>query len=155
MSYGMSMGQLNIFERVPDLMRILLKDHSTGENIRWACTDYEGLGDEFKKNQEIKEYLITGQYKDVVPPRIMKTADAVSERVRGKAEVFTPLWVCNKQNNLIDAAWFGREDVFNHETHNGWVTITEKIVFPDDKHHTWKHYVDAAGWRSRAGRDRI
>ena len=143
MSYGMSMGQQNIFERVPGLMEVLLQDHSTGENIRWACSDYEYLGDEFKKDQEIKEFLITGQYKDVVRPRIMKTTDAVSERVRGKAEVFTPLWVCNRQNNLIDAAWFGCEGVFNQETHNGWITITEKIAFPGGRHRTWEHYVDA------------
>jgi len=30
-----------------------------------------------------------------------------------KAEVFTPSWVCNEQNNLIDEQWFGRKNVFN------------------------------------------
>lgn len=59
------------------------------------------------------------------------------------AEVFTPSWVCNKQNNLVDEAWFGRKDVFNVEIDfdNGhiWETNKEKIVFPEGK--TWKDYV--------------
>ena len=62
-----------------------------------------------------------------------KSKDEQSSRVRNKAEVFTPSWVCNKQNNLIDNAWFGREGVFNIETENGWLPTTEKIVFPKNK----------------------
>jgi hypothetical protein len=31
------------------------------------------------------------------------------------AEVFTPSWICNAQNNLIDNAWFGKRNVFNTE----------------------------------------
>ena len=34
------------------------------------------------------------------------------------AEVFTPSWICNAQNNLIDNAWFERKDVFNKEISN-------------------------------------
>ena len=40
------------------------------------------------------------------------------QRSREMAEVFTPSWICNKQNNLIDNAWFGRENVFNVEIDN-------------------------------------
>lgn len=28
---------------------------------------------------------------------------------RDKAEVFTPSWVCNAQNNLVDNQWFGKK----------------------------------------------
>ena len=70
--------------------------------------------------------------------RLQQTA-----RSRGMAEVFTPSWVCNAQNNLIDNAWFGREGVFNVEVEeNGvhtWIPTAESIVFPEDK--TWKDYV--------------
>lgn len=60
------------------------------------------------------------------------------------AEVFTPSWICNTQNNLIDEAWFGRKNVFNTEivTQDGshsWVTNPEKITFPEGK--SWKDYV--------------
>ena len=60
------------------------------------------------------------------------------------AEVFTPSWICNAQNNLIDEAWFGRKDVFNKEITvadgtNTWQVNEEKITFPEGK--TWKDYV--------------
>lgn len=29
-----------------------------------------------------------------------------------------PLWICNKQNSLVDNAWFGCECVFNTEVDN-------------------------------------
>jgi hypothetical protein len=59
------------------------------------------------------------------------------------AEVFTPSWVCNAQNNLVDNAWFGREGVFNTEmivdgTHT-WEPTETPIIFPESK--TWMDYV--------------
>lgn len=60
------------------------------------------------------------------------------------AEVFTPSWICNKQNNLVDNAWFGRDNVFNTEVDNPdgthtWIVTAEPIVFPDSR--TWRDYV--------------
>lgn len=56
------------------------------------------------------------------------------------AEVFTPSWVCNAQNNLIDDAWFGKQGVFNAESpEHTWKATTGKIEFPEGK--TWKDYV--------------
>lgn len=60
------------------------------------------------------------------------------------AEVFTPSWICNKQNNLVDNAWFGHENVFNTEKDNPdgthtWETTEGKIEFPEGK--TWRDYV--------------
>lgn len=69
--------------------------------------------------------------------------DAKGSRTRGRAEVFTPAWVCNEQNNLIDAAWFGRPEVFNRSEGRGWSTRKEPVFFPEDKTRTWKTYVDA------------
>ena len=59
------------------------------------------------------------------------------------AEVFTPAWVCNAQNNLVDEAWFGRPDVFNRsdERTHSWETTSERIIFPEGK--TWQDYVRA------------
>lgn len=56
--------------------------------------------------------------------------------------MFTPSWICNAQNNLVDEHWFGRSNVFNISQDNTW-TATERIIFPEDKQRTWKHYVDA------------
>ena len=56
------------------------------------------------------------------------------------AEVFTPSWICNAQNNLIDEAWFGRKDVFNVENaDHTWTVNPDRIEFPDNK--TWRDYV--------------
>ena len=57
------------------------------------------------------------------------------------AEVFTPSWVCNAQNNLVDEAWFGCKDVFNIEdtTNHTWQATSNKIEFPKGK--TWKDYI--------------
>lgn len=54
--------------------------------------------------------------------------------------MFTPSWICNNQNNLVDEAWFGRKNVFNESNDNKtWTTVEEHIVFLDDK--SWKDFV--------------
>jgi hypothetical protein len=60
------------------------------------------------------------------------------------AEVFTPSWICNAQNNLIDNVWFGYNNVFNSEQididgSHTWETNTKKIIFPKSK--TWQDYI--------------
>lgn len=133
----------DIFRASPELLTTLLKDHTTSRgdavcNIFWATSDYEHLGAGYGYNDPILPELITGGNGQVIMPRILKHKDTQSARVRDMAEVFTPSWVCNAQNNLIDEAWFGRKDVFNTEytsedgTH-GWKTNPDKITFPEGK----------------------
>lgn len=67
------------------------------------------------------------------------------QRSREMAEVFTPSWICNKQNNLIDNTWFGRDNVFNIEVDNpdgshSWIPSDKKIIFPEGK--TWHDYIN-------------
>lgn len=132
------------------------KDPEKVVNIFWATSDYEGqITDEngslieegYRYADEIKPENITGIHRRVVMPRVLKDKKAQLLRTKDKAEVFTPSWVCNAQNNLIDEAWFGRKDVFNTEvtdadgTHT-WIPTEGKIVFPEgDKQRTWKKYV--------------
>lgn len=131
----------NIADISLNLLKILLSDKTTKKYIRWCSDNYKLYGPEYYTDQEIKPELITGINGSVIHPRVTKGVDQQVKRTRDKAEVFTPSWVCNKQNNLVDEAWFGRSQIFNVETDNGWKTIREKISFPDDK--TWKEYVDA------------
>ena len=63
--------------------------------------------------------------------------------MRQKAEVFTPSWGCNLQNNLVDEVWFGRKDVFNAEKEHSWETTKEKIQFSDEKGKGWQDYVNS------------
>lgn len=147
----------------------LLKDHTTQQNIYWATDSYADYGEDFtffapitldkitsyaskegkvitkeqynelvKKNPEEKD-----NYQEIIRPRAVKSKEEQTQRAKDKAEVFTPAWICNAQNNLIDEEWFGRkEGLFNSpdpENPQKWINNEEKIEFPEGK--TWKDYV--------------
>lgn len=123
----------------------MLKDHTTQQNIYWATDSYaETLGEGYTFFDEITIDKITGEGKDtIIRPRSVKSKEEQTQRVKDKAEVFTPSWICNAQNNLIDEAWFGRkEKLFNSPdpaNPQKWINNEEKIEFPEGK--TWKDYV--------------
>lgn len=118
----------------------LLIDRTTGANIIWATDDYEALGIDYYEKNEIMPELITGDYSEVIQPRSLKSKQDQTIRTKDMAEVYTPSWVCNEQNNLIDEAWFERKNVFNKSDDKSWIVTKEKIVFPKGKN--WKDYVD-------------
>ena len=125
-----------------DILQALLYDHSSGRNIIWATDDYADMGAGYRFADTIEVPLITGTNEGLVKPRSEKTKSVQQARSRQKAEVFTPSWVCNRQNNLIDEAWFGRKDVFSHENDDHtWTAIPDPILFPDTKGKTWRNYV--------------
>ena len=57
----------------------------------------------------------------------------LKQQIKKRAEVFTPTWICNEQNNQVNEAWFGRANVFNTPNGTSWITTTDKIVFYDKK----------------------
>ncbi|MGL5257837.1 MAG: restriction endonuclease subunit M [Proteocatella sp.] len=126
-----------------DLLKILLKDRTTGKDIIWATNDYVEFGEFYRSSCEIELNAISGRNTKIIQPRITKHEIQQTNRTREKAEVFTPSWICNEQNNLVDEQWFGREEVFNIQGKQIWMVTTEKISFPDTKGKTWKDYVDA------------
>lgn len=113
-----------------ELLNILLKDNSSGKNILWATDDYTQYDEAYTKDCQITVLSVTGKNGTIIKPRVEKTKQEQLSRVRDKAEVFTPSWICNKQNNLVDNAWFGRENVFNVEEEKTW-TATQKLVIKD------------------------
>ena len=121
------------------LLSILLKDNTTGKNIIWATDDYNAYGAGYQKDNSMTIFSITGKNGNLIKPRTAKTKQEQIARVRDKAEVFTPSWICNNQNNLVDNAWFEKENVFNTENGKTWVINKNKIVFPNGK--TWQDYV--------------
>ena len=82
----------------------LLRDHTTGKHIFWATHDYEALGPEYDYHSEIRPELIDGERGMVVQPRVLKSRANQTDRSKDMAEVFTPSWICNAQNNLVDDA---------------------------------------------------
>ena len=125
------------------LLEILLKDKTTGKNIIWATDNYSKYGELYTSEKEIKIELITSHHGGVIKPRVEKSKEERLQRVRQKAEVFTPSWVCNLQNNLVDEVWFGRKDVFNVEKERSWEATKEKIQFSDEKGKSWQDYVNS------------
>ena len=147
----------------------LLKDHTTQQNIYWATDSYADLGEEFTFYAPITLDKITSYisdegvvatkeqydaiikqtpearlcYQEMIRPRAVKSKQEQTQRAKDKAEVFTPAWICNAQNNLIDEAWFGRnEGLFNAPDPNDphkWINNEDKILFPEGK--TWQDYV--------------
>ena len=120
-------SEQDIYDYDIDILNQLLIDHTMSAkaraeangqnkvvNIFWATSDYEGtVMDEngriivkgFQYKDEIKPENITGRNRRIVMPRVLKDKQAQIDRTKDKAEVFTPSWVCNAQNNLIDEAW--------------------------------------------------
>ncbi len=81
-----------------ELLAILLQDHSSKKNIIWATDNYASRGCGFYNHDQITIQAITGYNGSVIKPRTEKSQKEQAERVRQKAEVFTPSWICNKQN---------------------------------------------------------
>ncbi|MFV0393023.1 MAG: restriction endonuclease subunit M [Coprobacillaceae bacterium] len=125
----------------PQIMDVLLKDRTTNKNIVWATDDYEDLGEFYKAECEITINLITVDDCNIIQPRITKSQQSQLSRTKNIAEVFTPSWICNAQNNLIDNAWFNREGMFNQEEYKSWRVNKSKVEFSGKGNKTWKKYV--------------
>ena len=123
------------------IFNTLLMDRTTKKNICWGTDHYINLGSSYFPQEPITKELVTGRNANVIKPRVAKAIEEQAKRTKDKAEVFTPSWVCNEQNNLIDEAWFGRKNVFNFSNNQTWIANTEVISFPKEK--DWKKYVDA------------
>lgn len=125
------------------ILEILLCDRTTGRNIIWADNEYEALGDGYMGDDEITPEKITGLSSGVIKPRIAKEKEHQSQRVKTRAEVFTPSWLVNRMNNDLDAAWFGTRDSFNTEDGITWLTSAGPVVFPKRKGLGWHAYVES------------
>ena len=147
----------DIVRNNPVILEILLKNQTlstktSSTNIIWATCDYQYLAkdnadtiEHFKYNSQIYPEDISGSNSDIIRPRALKHKHLQKSRAKSIAEVFTPSWICNAQNNLVDELWFGQKDVFNIEEHNsetnifGWKTNSDPILFPEGR--DWKGYV--------------
>ena len=84
------------------ILEILLKDKTTNKNIIWATDNYSKYGFSYTADKEIKIDLITSRHGGIIKPRVEKSKDEQLRRIKQRAEVFTPSWICNIQNNQID-----------------------------------------------------
>lgn len=75
-----------------DIIKILLLDQTTGQNIIWANGS--------DARQEIQPDDVHS-----ISPRYVKSRAHQKQRTRDRAEIFTPPEVCKLQNDLMEAAW--------------------------------------------------
>ena len=124
-----------------DLLNVLLKDHTTNKNIIWATDNYKEKGPGYQFNDSINVRNITGYNGNTIRPRIAKSKKEQERRIKNNGEVFTPSWICNVQNNLVDNVWFGKKNVFNVELENNWKTKKAKIKFPTKTNKSFLDYI--------------
>src|SRR5699024_1137276 len=84
-----------------ELLDILLKDRTTNENIIWATSDYISHGELYAATEQIYASLITRVHSKLIQPRVAKTHEPEHRRTGDNAEVFTPSWICNAENDLV------------------------------------------------------
>lgn len=130
-----------IYQIEKKLLEILLKDHSSNKNIIWATDNYQLKGNGYFFKDQITVKNITGRNGQIIRPRIKKSLKEQAKRIKDKAEVFTPSWICNEMANHFDNAWFEKENVFNTENDKIWIPNSKKIEFPSTEGKTWKDYV--------------
>lgn len=141
-TFEQNVDEQTLAEKYPKVFSALLLDHTTKRNICWATNDYKDCGHMHQAHSEITVASITGKYAGLIAPRTSKSRELQTSRTKNKAEVFTPSWICNEQNNIVDEAWFGRSNVFNRASDKSWTSTTEKIEFPNKSSKSWVSYVD-------------
>lgn len=124
------MNSTNFFLDHEDILLQLLQDRSKNASILWNHLD---------ENCPNIEITCLHVLEKRISPRNQKTDSKQKSRTKSQAEVFTPAWVCNIQNNLIDKKWFNGECPFNAEQNKSWKTSQGKIKFPNEK--TWLGYI--------------
>ena len=139
MNLGKDLNENKLLENFPEVLDILLFDNTTKKNIIWGTNNYKSHGIGYFENDHILVGQITGRHGSIIKPRVEKSKKEQQKRSKDMAEVFTPSWICNKQNNLVDEKWFGYENPFNIEKEKTWIP-TSKVVFSSEK--TWKDYVN-------------
>lgn len=107
-------------------------DNLTEISIIWGTDNYSERGEGYGFSDAVRDM-------EIIRPRTEKSLAEQKKRVKEKAEVFTPSWVCNLQNNLVDEAVLG-ENAFNvpSEDNKTWVS-TPIVKFP--KGYEWWQYV--------------
>lgn len=118
----------DIRENMPDILDVLLLDRTKStatapKNIIWANDNYKDQGSNgYAATAEIKPELITGDKARLIMPRALKSRELQKKRTKKQAEVFTPTWIVEKQNDAVDAEY--QADDLETYTNRKWLEIT-------------------------------
>ena len=101
MANDIDISENELLQQSKEVLELLLKDHTTQKNIFWATNSYAVYGEGYTFFDAITIERITGEKGLMIRPRAAKSKGEQTERTKEMAEVFTPSWVCNAQNNLL------------------------------------------------------
>lgn len=93
------------FEIPEDILKILLKDRTTGQNIIWGTDQY---GYDQKSPIEISQ-IISGT---TIKPRVLKSQEDQKSRTDSKAEVYTPIEIIKKMTDLAEGGYEPINEVY-------------------------------------------
>lgn len=130
--------RIDFFDFDSDILASLLEDRTSKKNLIWATNNYIRHGYNYFEKMEMTLAGLKKKSGWIIQPRVFKSLNEQKKRSKDMAEVFTPSWVCNKQNNLVDNDWFGYENAFNEEINKSWKS-TDKVEFKNNKR--WEDYV--------------
>lgn len=112
--------------------------------IIFATDSYSSSSGGYTEWVAIEESAVDGGLLSInLQPRVQKTQEIQDRRVKNKAEVFTPMWVCNMMNNALDEDWFCYPNVFNTPKGTTWTPRKGKITFFHVKGKMWTDYVES------------
>lgn len=63
----------DLISKYPNILEILLCDHTTKKNIFWATDNYQELGEAYQFDAQILIGSITGENGHIIVPRVKKT----------------------------------------------------------------------------------
>jgi hypothetical protein len=73
MSNEVDILENEIRNKYPEVLEILLRDHTTQKNIFWATDNYREFGSGYEYDSPILPELITGERGRIIMPRVKKT----------------------------------------------------------------------------------
>lgn len=88
------------YNLAPEVLEMLLKDRTTQHNILWGCDDYV-----YPASSPIESSQISDG--DAIIPRFEKEKHISKGRRKTKGEVFTPMAIVKKQNDIADGQYTG------------------------------------------------
>jgi hypothetical protein len=100
--------------------------------VIWATDQYDELGPSYEFGDPVHDLSI-------IVSRLYKSKEIQKKRSSGKGEVFTPSWVCNLQNNLIDEKVLYPNCFNTTSQDNRFWYATPRINFNDS--YSWMDYI--------------
>lgn len=93
-------------KKYPGILGFLSIGRTSSKNIIWTTSNYSRFGKGFMSTDHIPLKYLVNHSRQIVKPRILKSKTKQKKKSKDTAEVFTPAWVYNLQNNIINKERF-------------------------------------------------